>query len=185
LLSLAIIPLLVIPLVADLSATASQTFWTIDWIIWAVFAVEYGVRIYLAPRKGAFVRHNVIDLVVVVIPFLRPLRVLRSARALRLLRASRGTALLLRALDAGRDVLRSRRLSYTFLIEIAVTVSAALLVLEFERSSADANIHSLADALWGERCAVSFRTWPQRRSSTAAAASNAEPASLAALVIDA
>ncbi len=147
-LSLAILPLLIIPLVADLSPSASQTFWTLDWIIWAAFAVEYGVRLYLAPHKWEFVRHNVIDLVVVIVPFLRPLRVLRSARALRLLRASRGTVVLLRALDAGRDVLRSRRLSYTFLIGIAVTVSAALLVFEFERSAAEANIDTLGDALW-------------------------------------
>lgn len=69
-LSLAIIPLLIVPIVADLSPGAEQTIWAIDWLIWAVFALEYGVRLCLAPRKGEFVRHGVIDLVVVLVPSL-------------------------------------------------------------------------------------------------------------------
>lgn len=106
LLALAIVPLLVLPLVFELSAAVERTLFTIDWIIWAAFAVEYGVRLYLAPRKREFVSHNIIDLVAVLIPFLRPLRVARSARALRLLRAARGAVFLLRAIDAAQDVLR-------------------------------------------------------------------------------
>jgi hypothetical protein len=80
-------------------------FFALDWFIWAVFAVEYGIRLYLAPAKGRFVRSNVIDLVVIVVPFLRPLRVARSARMVRVLRAARIGAFLLRGLDAARDVL--------------------------------------------------------------------------------
>jgi voltage-gated potassium channel len=147
-LSLAIIPLLVVPMVANLSPGTERAIWAIDWLIWAAFALEYGIRLYLAPRKGEFVRHNVIDLVVVLVPFLRPLRVLRSARALRLLRAARGTVVLFRAVDAGRDVLRRRRFSYTLLVALVVTGSSALLVLELERSAAGSNIRSLPDALW-------------------------------------
>ena len=85
-LSLAIIPLLVIPLVMDLSPSADSTVFAIDLFIWAVFALEYGIRLSLAPVKGQFVRSNVIDLIVVLIPFLRPLRVAASFRMLRLLR---------------------------------------------------------------------------------------------------
>jgi len=147
-LSLAILPLLIIPLVADLSPTAATTVFAIDWIIWAAFALEYGIRLYLAPAKGEFARHNIIDLVVVVVPFLRPLRVVRSARALRLLRAARGGVFLLRGIDAVRDVLRRHKLHYTLLIALVVVVSSALLVEEFERSVPDSNIKSLPDALW-------------------------------------
>ena len=75
-LSLAIIPLLVIPLVANLSPSTESTIYTLDWVLWALFAAEYAIRLYLAPAKGRFMRTNVIDLVVVVLPFLRPLRVM-------------------------------------------------------------------------------------------------------------
>lgn len=147
-LSLAILPLLIVPLVADLSPTAQTTVFAIDWIIWAAFALEYGIRLYLAPAKSDFVRHNMIDLVVVVVPFLRPLRVVRSARALRLLRAARGGAFLLRGIDAVQDVLRRHKLHYTLLIAMVVVVSSALLVEEFERGVPGSNIKSLPEALW-------------------------------------
>jgi hypothetical protein len=55
-LSLAIVPLLVLPLVVDLSASTESVFFALDWIIWAAFAVEYGVRLYLAPAKWSFVQ---------------------------------------------------------------------------------------------------------------------------------
>lgn len=48
-LSLAIIPLLVIPLVADLSRATEATLFAIDWPLWAAFALEYAIQLYLAP----------------------------------------------------------------------------------------------------------------------------------------
>lgn len=147
-LSLAIVPLLIIPLVWELSPDAETTILAIDWIIWALFFMEYVVRLYLAPRKGVFIRSNKIDLVVIVLPFLRPLRVVRSARGLRLLRAVKATAFLVRALDAGRDVLTRHKLHYALLVTILVVVAGAALVFHFEQGAADANIESFADALW-------------------------------------
>jgi hypothetical protein len=57
-LSIAVIPLLVIPLAWELSPSAETTFLTFDWFIWAAFAVEYGIRLYLSPSKWAFVKSN-------------------------------------------------------------------------------------------------------------------------------
>ena len=50
-LALAIVPLLVIPLVVELPPNTESAFFALDWIIWAAFAVEYGIRLYLAPEK--------------------------------------------------------------------------------------------------------------------------------------
>ncbi len=147
-LSLAILPLLLIPLVADLSQRTLDIFYALDWFIWAAFAVESGIRLYLAPRKWQFVRTNVIDLVVVVVPFLRPLRVARSVRMLRLLRAARVGALLLRGIDAIRDVLTRHKLHYTLLVASVVTVASGVLVAEIERGAQGAKIVSIADGLW-------------------------------------
>jgi voltage-gated potassium channel len=147
-LSLVIIPLLVIPLVADLAPRTESVFLALDWMIWAIFALEYGIRLYLAPQKGRFIRANVIDLVVVIVPFLRPLRVARSARMLWLLRAARAGALLLRGLDAARDVLTRHKLHYTLLVAMVVTIASGILVAELERGSPEGNIDSIAEGLW-------------------------------------
>jgi voltage-gated potassium channel len=147
-LSLVFIPLLVIPWLVDLSPGVETTFFTLDWFIWAAFAVEYGVRLYLAPSKSGFVRGNIVDLLLVVIPFLRPIRVMRSARALRLLRAARLAVLLGRAAHAVGRVLTRHGLHYGLLVALIVTVAAAGLVFEFERGAPDANISSFPDALW-------------------------------------
>ena len=136
------------PLTFELSPTTETTIVAIDWTIWAVFAVEYGVRLYLAPRKWAFVKGNKIDLLVIVLPFLRPLRVVRSARALRLLRAARAAVLLGRALDAGRDVLTRHKLNYALLVTGAVVVAGAGLVGAFEQGAPESNIDSFGEALW-------------------------------------
>jgi voltage-gated potassium channel len=147
-LSLAIIPLLVIPLVADLSPATETTLFAIDWILWGLFAIEYGIRLYLAPAKGRFVRSNVVDLVVVIVPFLRPLRVMRSARMLRLLRAARAGVFLLRGIDAVKDVLTRHKLHYTLLVATVVTIGAGVVVSELERGAPEGNIESLPDGLW-------------------------------------
>jgi voltage-gated potassium channel len=147
-LSLAIIPLLIIPFAVDLSPTTDRVFFAVDWIIWAIFAVEYGVRLYLAPARGRFVRSNVIDLVVVVIPFLRPLRVARSTRLLRLLGAARIGALLARALRAARVVLVRHNLGYSLLVVMVLTIGAGVAVWAVEADEPDRNIEHIPDGIW-------------------------------------
>jgi voltage-gated potassium channel len=147
-LSLTIIPLLVAPIAFDLSPGAETTIFALDWILWAAFALEYGIRLYLAPAKMPFIRSNVIDLLVVLVPFLRPLRVARSARALRLLRLSRVGIVGLRAIGAVRDVLTRHKLGHAALIAVVVVFASAGLVLELERSVPEPSITTYPSALW-------------------------------------
>ncbi|SFT02124.1 hypothetical protein [Saccharopolyspora flava] len=49
----------------------------IMWAVWAAFAADYLVRLALARRRVRFVLHNVFDLLVLLLPLLRQLRVLR------------------------------------------------------------------------------------------------------------
>jgi voltage-gated potassium channel len=145
---IAIIPLLVLPLVFDLPSGVETTFFALDWFIWIAFVLEYGIRLYLAPNKRYFVSHNIIDLLFVLVPFLRPLRVARSARAISLLRATRGTVILLRAVDAVQDVIKRHKLGYTLLVAFVVVVGSGLLVAAIEESEPERNIRSIPDGLW-------------------------------------
>jgi voltage-gated potassium channel len=147
-LALAIIPLLVVPLLVDLPSGVETTFYALDWFIWVAFVLEYGIRLYLAPNKRHFVSHNIIDLLFVLVPFLRPLRAFRSTRALRLLRATRGTVVLLRAVDAVQDVLKKHKLGYTLLIALIVVVGSGFLIEAVEHGNPESNIDSIPDGLW-------------------------------------
>ena len=77
LLAAAMIPLLAGPLFWDLSAQQESLFFTLDIIIWAIFAAEFAVRLAIAPRRAAYIRANWIDVVIVALPFFRPLRIVR------------------------------------------------------------------------------------------------------------
>jgi voltage-gated potassium channel len=147
-LAVAIIPLLVLPLVVDLTSSQEATATALEWFIWAAFVVEYGVRLALATEKRKFVRQNKIDLLVILLPFLRPLRVVRSARALRVLRAARAAAFLGRSIDALATVLTRHKLHYVLVVTLLAVVGGGALVLEFERSVRGSNIGDLPDALW-------------------------------------
>ncbi len=147
-LALAFIPVLLIPLLLDVSRDTEVTLEGIGWIIWGAFAAEYGIRLYLAPAKGTFVRRNLIDLLIIVVPFLRPLRIARSARALRLLQAARALSAVARGATAARVVLTRHRLHYALVVAAAVIAGSAVAIAEVERSATDSNIRSLSDGLW-------------------------------------
>ncbi len=115
-LALMMVPLLVLPLLVDLPRGVEDAFVTADWMIWAVFAVEYAVRLALTTERLRFVRREWPDLLIIVLPFLRPLRVVRSARALRLLRLGRLAAFLGEAGQETRRLLVRHRLHYALLV---------------------------------------------------------------------
>ncbi len=146
-LSLGMIPLLVAPLLFELSNPAEDAVVVADWSIWAIFALELGLKTWLAPARRTYLRKHWFDVLIVVLPFLRPLRVIRSARALRLLRATRLTTFAARALHSTRSILAEHGLQYVLLVGVVVVLASAGLVTVFERG-AGGTINDLDDGLW-------------------------------------
>ena len=104
-------------------------------LVWLAFAVDYGTRLRLAPDRRHFVRTHLLDLMALLAPFLRPLRLLALIGIF-------GTS----ARRAGDDI----RNGLVFIGGLAVllVVSAAALMTEAEREAEGANITGFADALW-------------------------------------
>ena len=142
------IPLIVLPLVVDVSPAVEDAFLAVDHLIWAVFAAEYAIKVYLAPNRRRFIARHIPDVVIVLVPMLRPLRVLRSVQLLRLLRLARLAAFAAKSVHETRGILRHRGLNWVLLIVLVLNLVAAAMVLEFERANPGANIDSYSDALW-------------------------------------
>ncbi|GAA3272638.1 MULTISPECIES: potassium channel family protein [Dactylosporangium] len=104
--------------------------------IWALFVGDYAVRFLLHVRRWPFVRGHLFDLAVLLLPAMRPLRVLRLFTAVLVL--TRRTEVWAR----GRLAL------YVGATSILLIFVAALAVLDAERGSPDANITSYSEALW-------------------------------------
>jgi voltage-gated potassium channel len=108
----------------------------VTWSAWAQFAVDYVARLGLSRDRRAFVRGNVLDLAVVVLPILRPLRLLRLVTLLSVLNRYAGGSL------------RGRVAVYVAGSTSLVLFVAALAVLDAERRNPDANITTFGDATW-------------------------------------
>ena len=105
-------------------------------IVWAVFAADYAVRLRLAPDRGRWFAHHLLDLAVVALPLLRPLRLLRLATPISVLQRTAGLAL------------RGRIAVYTAGAAILLTYVGALATLDAEKHAPGATITSFPKALW-------------------------------------
>ena len=76
------LPIILLPRVLVLSPSALLGLEILGWIIWAAFGVELGVKTYLAPQRRRYLLTHWLDVLIVVVPFLRPLRLLRVLRLL-------------------------------------------------------------------------------------------------------
>lgn len=141
-LSLAFVPIVLAPMVADLGDEAIQLLEFASWLIWGAFVIEYTVLLYLAPNRWLMVRTHKLDLFIILLPFLRPLR---AARGLRLLRAAGGVS---RAFVGLRRVSARRGFRGFLLAAGAIIMIGGLIGYAFERQSTDSNITTVSDALW-------------------------------------
>lgn len=114
-----------------------------EWILTAVFAAEFGTRLYAAESRQAYVRAHWIDLVALVPPT-RGLRVLRLLRLLRLVRAFAGVA---RALTSLERLANHRGLVWLLTAWIGVMVLTSIGLYAAERG-VNAAVTTPLDALW-------------------------------------
>jgi voltage-gated potassium channel len=139
------LPVLVVPLVTRLRPGVARTFDTIDYVVWAAFVAEYLIKFYLAPLRWAFFRRHLLDLLVIAVPVLRPLRLLR---VLRLVTFARAGLTMSSALKRARDLLTHHGLHFVLLSVLAIIGVGAAAELAFEQHAAGTNIHDFGDALW-------------------------------------
>jgi voltage-gated potassium channel len=109
---------------------------SLSWITWGIFVLDLVVRLTLADQRMRYLVRHWYDLLVIVLPLLRPLRLLRLIPLLSVLNRRAQTGL------------RGRVAIYMAGGASLLAFVAAIAVLDVERSSPDANITDFGDAIW-------------------------------------
>jgi len=139
-------------LFAELVIGSSRLLETLGTAIWAIFILEFLLRLTLAPAKLAFLKANWLTLIALIVPALRLFRVLRIASAARAFRGFRlvrivGTAN--RSMNALRRTLQRRRAGYVAGLTVLVMLLGAAGMLSFEPASeVEGGFADYYDALW-------------------------------------
>lgn len=131
-LAFVMVPLLLGPFLWDLTAEEEATFAILDGFIWALFAIDLGAKVLVAPKRMAYLRAHWLDVLIVVVPFFRPLRVLR---------------LFLFGSRAFSGARRLVNVDFLLVYGIGLVVIAATVAFTVEEGSGG-TITSFADALW-------------------------------------
>lgn len=116
----------------------SAAIWleAIMWATWGIFAVDYVANLWLAADRSSWFVRNLHELLIVALPFFRPLRLLRLVTLLSVLHRTLG------------DTLRGRVVTYVAGSATMLVFVGALAVLDVEQSAPDAKILTFGDALW-------------------------------------
>ena len=108
----------------------------INYFTWAIFALDYVVQIKLAPDNKKYFKTHIFELILVVLPFFRPLRALRA-----LLFTTQAS------FRSRKSLIKSIPLVMTGAAILMIVIMGAA-ILDIERNAPGSNIHTPMDALW-------------------------------------
>ena len=76
-LAFTMVPLLGASLFWELSPGSERLVFVLDAVVWALFAVDLGVKTAIAPNRRAYLVRHWLEVLIVLVPFARPFRILR------------------------------------------------------------------------------------------------------------
>lgn len=118
----------------------------ISTIVWAVFVVEFVVKLVVAGQPLRFLRRRWPSVLFLALPALRMMRVFRAARLLRVLPTARVLGSSYRFVGTARGLLQGR-LTFLAVLTAVVVLSGGQLFYLLERGAGD-RVESFGDALW-------------------------------------
>lgn len=105
-------------------------------LTWLLFIVDYAVRVRLSGLGHRFVRLHWLDTIVLLLPLLRPLRLVKVYSVVQQRR------------NEPRLGLYARVMTYAGLTSVLLGFSASLAVYRVERDAPGASIRTFGDAVW-------------------------------------
>ena len=134
------LPVLIVPLVTPVHGASCFIVVVIDLTVWALFALEYVVKFVLAPDRWHYFKTHILELIIVVVPFLRPLRVV--------LGLARVGVVFTESLRRAKSILTHNGFHFLVLTAAILVFVCAGLVTFAERHTKGANIHDYGQGLW-------------------------------------
>lgn len=107
-----------------------------SWTVWAAFVIDFAARLYLAQERRDYALSHWYDVALIVLPMLRPLRLLRLLAFARVLNRSAAGSLV------------GKVSAYVAGTAVMALGLGALAVLDAEQDASGANITTFGDALW-------------------------------------
>ena len=131
-LAFAMVPLLAASLLWELGPRAEVVVLALDSVVWVAFAVDLVIKVAVAPDRWAYVKRHWLDVLVVAVPFIRPLRILR---------------IILFAMEGVQGLRRLIRIDYLFVYATGFILVIATIVTTVERGSGS-SLETFPNALW-------------------------------------
>jgi voltage-gated potassium channel len=121
---------------SDISTTQQNLIDLVQWICWLAFALDLVVGVWKAENKRDYLKRHPLELASVLLPFLRPLRLLRliSFGGLAIQRVAIGRQFAI----TFKVVITSIFIAYISAVQITIT----------ERAVEGSNIKNFGDGLW-------------------------------------
>jgi len=140
--TLLLIPVLILQ--ADADGGWLTVAYVANWLIWVVFAVELGVILWVAQRKGAALRAHWLDVAIVVLTVPVVSSALGWGRLARFIRLFRFGAIIGRALQAEKRITSGDALRVAAILTLAVVVLAGAAEWTFAKGE----FPTLWDGVW-------------------------------------
>ena len=128
--------------IGDLSGPWSTVVSVVVIATWALFVVDYLARLAMSRPRMLWVRRHPFDIAVVLLPTLRPIRLLGALTRLTSFTQTAGNSL------------RARLLIYGVGAALLLIWQVSLAVLNVERHAPGASITTFGDAVWWAFCTV-------------------------------
>jgi voltage-gated potassium channel len=109
---------------------------SLQLLAWVLFVIDYGVRWRLSGTGLRFVRRHWLDTVVVLLPLMRPVRMVKTYETVE------------RRHDRSRLPLHARVIAYAGLSALLLGFAGALAVYQQEHGAPHATIRSFGDSVW-------------------------------------
>ena len=122
--------------VAEIDPQTQRILDYVQWISWIAFAVDLLVGLIAADKRMKFLAHHPLEVITVLLPFLRPLRLLRVI--------SFGT-LVIQKVAVGRQFAITLKV---FIASILLAYIGAVQITITERGVEGSNIKNFGDGLW-------------------------------------